>query len=137
MRNGMFTLLEVVVSLAILGLSITGLLTLLSSSQRRLADAQEKWSRTHMLTQAAEYFMLQGEEPDSITETFFPYQGFRAVAVCKDMEEGQLPEDYMNLVGQLPLKTLVITLERESDGKELDQLKIDRISYESTIGTDD
>ena len=56
MRKIHFTLLEVVVSLAILGLSITGLLTLLTSSQRRLADTREKWMRMHMLTQAAEYF---------------------------------------------------------------------------------
>jgi hypothetical protein len=40
----------------------------------------------------------------------------------------------MNLVGQLPLKTLVVTLVRESDGSELDKLQIDRISYESAAG---
>ena len=134
MKNVHFTLLEIVVSLAILGLSITGLLTLLTSSQRRLADAQEKWLRMHMLTQAAEYFMLQDEDPPGITEVFFPYPGYRATASYEDMEDGQLPDDHMNLVGQLPLKTLVVTLVRESDGSELDKLQIDRISYESAAG---
>lgn len=53
------------------------------------------------------------------------------------MEEEQIPDDYNNLVGQLPLKCLVIRLERERDGELLDELKIDRISYESAIGDEE
>ena len=129
MRKACFTLIEVVVALAILGLSITGLLTLLTTSQRRMAKSYEKWERMHMLAQGAEYFMLRGEDPGGIPEEFFPYQGYRIVA--------QIPDDYNNLVGQLPLKCLVIRLERERDGELLDELKIDRISYESAIGDEE
>ncbi len=137
MRKACFTLIEVVVALAILGLSITGLLTLLTTSQRRMAKSYEKWERMHMLAQGAEYFMLRGEDPGGIPEEFFPYQGYRIVASYEDMEEEQIPDDYNNLVGQLPLKCLVIRLERERDGELLDELKIDRISYESAIGDEE
>lgn len=70
MRKACFTLIEVVVALAILGLSITGLLTLLTTSQRRMAKSYEKWERMHMLAQGAEYFMLRGEDPGGIPEEF-------------------------------------------------------------------
>ena len=81
--------------------------------------------------------MLRGEDPGGIPEEFFPYQGYRIVASYEDMEEEQIPDDYNNLVGQLPLKCLVIRLERERDGELLDELKIDRISYESAIGDEE
>ena len=42
-RVQQFTLIEVVVALAILTLSLAGLLQLLSQSQLRIADAEEKW----------------------------------------------------------------------------------------------
>ncbi len=137
MRRICFTLIEVVVALAILGLSLTGLLTLLTSSQRRIANSYEKWERMHMLAQAAEYFMLLNEEPGGIPEAFFPYQGYRIVASYEDLEDEQVPEEYCDLVSQLPLTCLVIKLERERDGELLDQLIIDRISYESAIGDED
>ena len=50
----LFTLIEVVVALGILGLSITGLLSLLIASQKRIAAGYEKWEHMHMLAQAAE-----------------------------------------------------------------------------------
>ena len=132
-----FTLIEVVVALGILGLSITGLLSLLIVSQKRIATSYEKWEQMHMLAQAVEYFMLMGEDPGGIPEEFFPYKGYRITVAYEDVSEEQIPEDYGNLLGQLPLKCMVITLEREGDGKQLDQIRIDRISYETAIGNEE
>ena len=132
-----FTLIEVVVALGILGLSITGLLSLLIVSQKRIATSYEKWEQMHMLAQAVEYFMLMGEDPGGIPEEFFPYKGYRITVSYEDVSDEQVPADYGNLLGQLPLKCMVVTLEREGDGKELDRIRIDRISYESAIGNDE
>ena len=131
----LFTLIEVVVALGILGLSITGLLSLLIASQKRIAASYEKWERMHMLAQAAEYYMLMGEDPGGIPEDFFPYKGYRITVTYEDVPDDQIPDDYNNLLGQLPLKCMVVNLERDGDGKLLDQLKIDRISYETAIGS--
>ena len=49
-----FTLVEVVVALAILGLSLSGLLTLAMNAQLKVARSVEKWDSTHKLIQAAE-----------------------------------------------------------------------------------
>ena len=127
-KIGRFTLLEVVVSLAILAIGLAGFLQLMMGSQKRIARSVDRWTRMHMLTQAAEYFMLQNEDPGGIPEQFFPYPGYQAVAYYEEAEG--LPEEFNNLEGQLPLKQLVIELRKE--GKVLDKLVIDRISYEST-----
>ena len=123
-----FTLLEVVVSLAILSIGLAGFLQLMMGSQKRIAESVDRWTRMHMLSQAAEYFMLRNEDPGGIPERFFPYPAYQAVAYYEDAEG--LPDEYNNLDNQLPLKRLVIELRK--DGKVLDKLIIDRISYEST-----
>ena len=129
-RFGRFTLIEVVVALAILSLSLAGLLQLSIRSKSKVADAVEKWESEHMLAQAAEYVMLQDEEgATSIPEEFFPYSGYSAEVVCDDAEG--LPEDYSDLEGQLPLKRWNIAIVRSSDGKRMAEVNIDRIDYDA------
>lgn len=127
-----FTLIEVVVALGILALSLTGLLQLLTASQNRLARTYEKWQETHMLMQAAEYCLLQtGEDPGGVPVTFFPYTQYTANCSYRDAEN--LPEDYVNIPNQLPLKTCVIELVRQRDRKTVGTILVDRISYETTL----
>ena len=124
-----FTLIEVVVALAILSISLAGLLQLSISSKRKVADSVEKWESEHMLAQAAEYVMLRNEEGSSIPDEFFPYPRYSAEVVCGDPEG--LPEDYGDLEGQLPLKRWTITIVRNSDGKQMAEVNIDRIDYDA------
>ncbi len=128
LRPESFTLIEVIVALAILTVSLAGMLQLSISSQRKVAAAAEKWQAEHMLAQAAEYLMLMNDEDTTVTEEFFPYPGYSVEVVCDDAAE--LPEDYNNLVGQLPLKCWNISVIRNSDGKTVAAVNIDRISYE-------
>ncbi len=131
MKHTGFTLIEVVVALGILALSIAGLLSLLTSSQNRIGKSLEEWKNMHMLSQAAEYFMLQNEDPGAIEETFFPYRDYTVNVYYQDAEG--LPEEYGNIVNQLPLTSLVIELRKAASGDIVDKLIIDRISYENTI----
>ena len=130
-RNLFFTLIEVVVALALLAVSLTGLLRLSIHSQLRVAAAREKWERTHRLMQAAEYLLLAGDASDlSVPEEFFPYRDAVIDADDEALPDGALPEELTGLDGQLPLKTLRIDLLRASDREVLDTLRIDRFSFE-------
>jgi len=123
-----FTLVEVVVALAILSISLAGLLQLSIAANSRNADSVEKWESEHMLAQAAEYLMLQNEDGATVPEDFFPYPGYAVEVVCDDAEG--LPEDYDGLDKQLPLKRWNIAVVRSSDGRKMAEVNIDRISYD-------
>ena len=128
-RPRRFTLIEVVVALAILSISLAGLLQMSIGSSRKVADAVQSWESEHMLAQAVEYIMLQNEESSSVPEEFFPYPGYSVEVVCDDAEG--LPEEYSELDGQLPLKRWNIAVVRDSDGKRMAEVNIDRIDYDS------
>ncbi|MBR7107509.1 MAG: prepilin-type N-terminal cleavage/methylation domain-containing protein [Lentisphaeria bacterium] len=127
-RNS-FTLIEVVVALAILTLSLAGLLQLLSQSQLRIAHAEEKWMEMHMLIQATEYLLLAGDpEEPTVPEEFFPYPRY-AVECTVDEAEG-LPDDYKEIDGQLPLKKWEIKIFRIGESNERAKVVVDRFGYE-------
>jgi len=123
-----FTLIEVVVALAILSLSLAGLLQMTMQSNRQIGDAMEQWKCEHMLAQAAEYLMLQSEDNTDIPEEFFPYRAYSVETVCDDPEG--LPDDYNDLDGQLPLRRWNISVIRNSDGKKMVEVNIDRLGYD-------
>ena len=130
--SGTFTLIEVVVALGILTLSLAGLLQILTASQSRLARVYEKWRETHILMQAAEYYLLQpGEDPGGVPYTYFPYSDYEALCYYRDAEN--LPEDYINIPDQLPLRTCVVELIRLRDRKTVGTILVDKISYETTL----
>ena len=130
--RGIFTLIEVVVALGILTLSLAGLLQILTASQSRLARVYEKWRETHILMQAAEYYLLQpGEDPGGVPYTYFPYSDYEALCYYRDAEN--LPEDYINIPDQLPLRTCVVELIRLRDRKTVGTILVDKISYETTL----
>ena len=126
--RGSFTLIEVVVALGILTLSLAGLLQILTASQSRLARVYEKWRETHILMQAAEYYLLQpGEDPGGVPYTYFPYSDYEALCYYRDAEN--LPEDYINIPDQLPLRTCVVELIRLRDRKTVRTILLDKIRY--------
>lgn len=131
MTKRYFTLLEVVVAIAIMSLSLAGLLRLLTQSQLRIANAQEKWREMHMLTQGAEYLMMVPYSGDlSVPDEVFPYDDYQIDCIVDDADD--LPEELGEQDGQLPLKTWRITLIRLKDKKECLSVNIDRFGYEET-----
>ena len=123
-----FTLIEVVVALALLSVSLAGLLQLSINSQQKLITADDKWRHEHMLAQAAEYLMLVNEDNASVPDEFFPYPGYSVEVEIDDAED--LPEEYNELVGQLPLKCWNISIVRQSDAESVASVNIDRINYD-------
>ena len=130
MKTRSFTLIEVVVALAILSISIAGLLQLLTAAQNRIIKVDDHWMRTHMLIQAAEYYMLmKQEDPPAITDTLFPYDDYRVDVTWEEIEG--LPEEYTGLTNQKQLRAMVLSLVRQQDGHEVDKIIIDRLDYEN------
>ena len=124
-----FTLVEVVVALAILGLSLSGLLSLAMNAQLKVARSVEKWDNTHKLIQAAEYLMLMDDESLSVPEEFFPYEGYTVQASVDDAED--LPEDFTGIEEAAPLKCITIEVVRTTDNKVVDRIRMDRINFDS------
>ena len=124
-----FTLVEVVVALAILGLSLSGLLSLAMNSQVKVARAVEKWENTHKMIQAVEYLMLFDDENLSVPVEFFPYEGYM-IQTSVDDAEG-LPEEFTEINDSAPLKCITVELVRTRDNKVVDRVKIDRINFEA------
>ena len=135
MKKTPFTLIEVVVALAILSISIAGFLQLLTAAQNRIIKVNDHWMRTHMLIQAAEYHMLmKQEDPPAITETFFPYDDYRVDVTWEEIEG--LPEEYTGLTNQKQLRAMILSLVRQQDGQEVDKIIIDRLDYENASTAD-
>ena len=124
-----FTLVEVVVALAILGLSLSGLLSLAMNSQVKVARAVEKWENTHKLIQAVEYLMLFDDENLSVPTEFFPYAGYMVQSSVDDAEG--LPEEFSEIDDAAPLKCITVELVRTRDNKVIDRIRMDRINFES------
>ena len=131
-----FTLVEVVIALAILTISIAGLLQLLTAAQNRIIKAHDRWLTMHMLMQAAEYYMLmKQEDPPAITDVFFPYDDYRVDVTYEEIDN--LPEEYTGLFNQKQLRAMVLSLKRQDDGQEVDKIIIDRIDYENAAESSD
>lgn len=127
-----FTLIEVVVALGILALSMAGLLQLLTSSQERISRAVDEWQHSHMLMQAAEYVLLQEGNDDEIQipEEIFDYPDYIPSVTFEEVVE-QLPEDFENQQGQIPLIGVKIGIIRQKDNKTVSEIIVDRFDYEA------
>ena len=126
-----FTLIEIVVALALLTMSVTGLLQLAMQSQLRLARGIEKWHRTHMLLEGAEYLLLQRSEKElTVPDEFFEYSDYQINAEVEELDDTELPEELIGLEGQLPLRTLKVELVSVASQEVLESIYIDRISFE-------
>jgi len=123
-----FTIIEVVVAVTILATSLTALLTLSFTAQQRLARAAEKQQHFHMLQQAAEYYMLQPNKPDSVPDTIFDYPNFQPSCTI-DESPGMVEElnDESALI-QLDVWTIAVTDTRTNNVVE--SIQIDRLHYD-------
>ena len=135
MKRRFFTLVEVVAAMAILTLGLASFFSMSFLAQKRLMKAQEKWERLHMLSEGAEYMLLQGfEDPELPGEEFWNYPGYRLSCSYEDVED--LPEEFTDLSGQAKLKCMVLELIDTSNDQVVDTLRIDRIDYDDTSETE-
>ncbi len=126
-----FTLVEVIVAMAIMALALTAFFALSQSAVNRIDKAYSNWERTHLLSQAAEYYLLFAEEdPPDIPPEVFESNVYDVEMRYEPAEN--LPEELNDLSNQAPLRTLIIDLVTPGSREVVDTLKIDRIDWENS-----
>ncbi len=123
MNRRYFTLMEVLIALAILSLGILAGTGLLSGARERSRRAEQQWLEHHAMTQAAEFFLLAGVNHE-IPERIFPFPQYRVAAVLCD--PANLPADVPDRKAGWRLATMVLQL-RDTENTVLAELSIDRI----------
>ncbi len=121
--NMKFTLVEVVVALTVLGLAIISASAMCSQSINRTAKAKERWMNQHMISQAAEYFLLAGAN-SQVPSDIFPYKNARVS--CSLLNAEGLPAGVDAVSGQWRLATYDIRLVGAT-GEKLQSMRIDKI----------
>lgn len=121
-RNRYFTLIEVVVALAILAMGILSAMNIISFSKRRMDRAYDSWFAQHMLAQAAEYYLLCGER--QIPPDMFPYRGYNAS--CRISDCSDIRGVSANTGGNWKLATYDISI-RGPNGQIISEVKVDKI----------
>jgi prepilin-type N-terminal cleavage/methylation domain-containing protein len=119
-----FTLLEVIIAIAILAMGILAAMSMVSLSKKRLDRAYNTWFKEHLLAQAAEYYLLCGADK-SIPPDYFPYNGYSAqctITNCNDLSK----DDVSSVLGNFKLITYNIGI-RDSYGNIISQVKVDKI----------
>ena len=126
-----FTLVEVIVAMAVMALALTAFFALSQSAVNRVDKAYNSWERMHLLSQAAEYCLLFADEevPDMPPEVF--ESSIYDIEIYYEEAEN-LPEDFNDLENQAPLRTLTLELVDAATRETVDTLKIDRIDFDST-----
>ena len=123
-----FTLLEVVIALAILAMGLIGILSLTSSASNRTAKALKKWESSHRLAQGAEFFLLAGPR-ENIPDEIFPYKD-SSIACAVESPVG-LPSEVQDKNGNWKLVSLKITL--TSDGTVEDSVNVEKMLKEEDL----
>ena len=117
-----FTLLEVVLAVAILALGFISAMGLAMNAASRMMKSISRWEEQHMLNQAAEYYLLAGPK-EQIPREFFPYEGYRAECI---IQKAELPEDVDAEVGAWRFVKLVITIYNK-ENQPVNSLEMDKI----------
>jgi prepilin-type N-terminal cleavage/methylation domain-containing protein len=118
----LFTLIEVIVAMAILSLAVVGILSYSVQASNRMGKADLKWQKEHMLAQAVEFFLLAGPK-EKITDDFFPYQDYSAVC---EVTDPKLPDEMENEIGTWKLVTLKISVVN-AKGETVNSVSVDTI----------
>ncbi len=125
-----FTLIEVVAAIAVMALALTGFFALSQSAVNRIEKAYNNWERMHLMSQAAEYYLLfPSEEPPDMPPEIFESSIYDIEVRYEDAEG--LSEELNELSNQAPLRTLIIDLVDSNTRQIIDTLKIDRIDWDN------
>lgn len=117
-----FTLLEVILAVAILSIGFIAAMSIAATAADRLMKAVSRWEKQHMLNQATEFFLLAG--PDvAIPQEFFPFDDYSATCQATP---AILPEGIEPQVGTWRIVTFRISI-FDDYNEEVDFIELDKI----------
>ena len=128
-RKRTFTLIEVIVSLAILTMGLMVSLNITANSASRSTRSDQRWRHQHMLAQAAEFYLLAGPQAP-LPESVVPYDGY--TVACEVVEPELGDQDTPAEIGNWRLACLKITL-TDSRGKVVETLNIEKILHRDDL----
>ena len=117
-----FTLVETVIALGVLMLALSAVFASIAASQQRVIRAEKRWQRQHLLTQAAEYYLL-APPSSQIPQVLFSNQQYR---VAVEYNTPQLPDKVETVNGNWQLIGMKIMLFDQND-KKVDSITLERI----------
>ena len=130
-NNSTFTLLEVIIALAILTMGIAAAMTMSSSSTRRAEKAGRIWQNQHMAAQATEFFLLAGPRAQ-IPSNVFDYEGYSATCRVDDSEFISQNDNFREIPGW-KLVTLTIEVSDVVNGNVVETIVVDKILKEEDL----
>ena len=117
-----FTLIEVIVALTLLVGGVLAAAQMMSMGSNRCSRSETEWNEQHMLSQAAEYFLL-AEPCADLPERFFPFPEYSARADYRSAD--RLPPEVQNEKGEWQFMVMTITLYHR--GEKVKSLEMNRI----------
>ena len=123
-----FTLVEVVVAMAILAGSLASLFSLAAGAQRRLFKARSEWRENHLLEQAAEFYLL-GMDRDPEAPPDFIFDDNEYIPECFFADAEDVPEDFVISSGQAELVEMRIRILRASTREPVREVRVEKIDY--------
>ncbi|MDD3119545.1 MAG: hypothetical protein PHQ27_10220 [Victivallales bacterium] len=108
-----FTLIEVVVALAVLMLGLTGLMAMFASSSQRATKAMHKWEISHALDQGCEYFMLRPDD-NNLPEEYRPDN--RLWRITCESETPELPDGIDSTLGNYTFAARLVKVVDNNNG---------------------
>ena len=121
-KTNLFTLIEVIIAMAILSLAVVSILGYSVQASNRMRKAYKRWHEEHILAQAVEYYLLAGPKED-IPQEFFPYEDYRATC---EIKEAKLPDEVEAENATWRFVTLQISI-YDSNNEEVESIDIDQI----------
>ena len=88
--GGHFTLLEVAIAAGILALAVVMSVSIMGGARSRILRAESRWGRQHLLSQAAELYLLGG--PDADVPAGLLDEGFSCDCTLSLVADGALEE---------------------------------------------
>ncbi len=128
-RIHIFTLVEVLVAVLILGLSLGMVMQIIGGARNRLIRAEERWSRAHVAEQAMEFYLLAGVDGE-MPEAFLP-EGFSVSAEVRSLLETR-PEGFRDPIeGWLPVQLTIRV--RDDRGDVVVERTVDKLYREEDL----
>lgn len=122
-------MLEVIVAMALLSICLVSAMSVAALSMSKAEKTKSKWGKQHMLTQAAEFFLLAGNDA-AIPDDVFPWKDYQAFCIVEEPED--LPAGLETSVGKWKLVSLKIVL-RDIRRNEDDSISVEKIFREEGL----
>ncbi len=122
--------MEVMIAALILTLSVVATMSIVGTARSNILREERRWTREHLTTNAAEFFLLAGPE-GQLVDGLIP-SDYSATCELYNVDEG-LPEDALESINQWRLGEFHIQL-FDKQGDLVEEQRVRKIVKEDDLG---